>query len=244
MTSLVMQETKPYFSHDAMRDQLESFSLLYANRPIRDNTGGMKSPHMFLSWFTLRELQPTVIIESGVWKGQGTWFLEQACPHAQLYCLEPNGKGILYRSSSAIYLKKDFTEYEMTWNSHRKDDVVYFFDDHQNAVQRVRDARRMGCRHLLFEDNYPLGQGDCYSLKQALMRDGDDAAYLRDALEIYEELPPVFAVPTTRWGTGWHEHGSTPEPLLTKVEQPYQQLFLDEAQSYTWMCYARLKEPL
>ena len=49
----------------------------------------MLSPHMFLMWFALKTLQPKVVIESGVWLGQGTWFVEKACPDARICCLDP-----------------------------------------------------------------------------------------------------------------------------------------------------------
>jgi hypothetical protein len=217
---------------------LKEFTTLYEQRPIKDNSGGMKSPHMFLTWFVLRTLKPAAIIESGVWKGQGTWFMQQACPTAKLYCIEPNGKGIEWRALCAAYFKQDFSEFD--WSRVDKENTVLFFDDHQDGIKRVRQACKLGFKHLLFEDNYPIGQGDCYSLKQAFAEDGADAAYLRDVLEVYEELPPVFRTYQTRWKTAWDEI-PTPEPLLTNVEQPYQRLFLDEATSYTWLCYARIK---
>lgn len=42
----------------------------------------------------------------------------------------------------------------------------------------------MGYKYLIFEDNYPIGQGDCVSLKQIL--DGylnEDKQYLLDNLK-------------------------------------------------------------
>ena len=56
---------------------LNEFYQLYLQRPIKDNSGGMKSAHMFNTWFILKALQPAYIIESGVWMGQGTWLLRK-----------------------------------------------------------------------------------------------------------------------------------------------------------------------
>jgi len=42
----------------------------------------------------------------------------------------------------------------------------------------------------------------------------------------------------TRWNTPWPP---TPAPLLTTPDTPARQIFLDEADSYTWICYARLR---
>ena len=62
------------FSREEMIELIDEFHQLYQTRPIKDNNGGMKSGHMFPSWFVIKKLQPEYIIESGVWKGLGTWF--------------------------------------------------------------------------------------------------------------------------------------------------------------------------
>ncbi|MGH9857246.1 MAG: hypothetical protein ACRD4B_05320, partial [Acidobacteriota bacterium] len=245
---------------------------------IQDNKGGMLSPHMFLVWFALTRLKPKSIIESGVWLGQGTWLFEKACPYAELHCIDPFLNRIQYKSTRAKYYVRDFSTID--WNDLPKDETLCFFDDHQNAYERIKTARWFGFKHLIFEDNYPAGKGDCYSLKKVFMRSGFakpseqpsslrdrakqklrkilghverdfvsvppneiDAKYLKQNLEIYYEFPPVFKAGTTRWGENWDDNiYPTPEPLLYAVEHPYQQRFKDEAQSYTWICYAKLRE--
>lgn len=230
------------FSRQAMLDALEEFTKLYAQRPIKDNAGGMKSPHMFLTWYAAKTLNPTTIIESGVWKGQGTWLLRQACPLAKIYCIDPYAAAMEWADVNATYYTRDFST--QPWNGVDKEKTLLFFDDHQDAMERVKQARKLGFKHLLFEDNYPVGQGDCRSLKQVFedreMIYNHGLDYLHSVLDVYEELPPVFTHRYTRWHTEWDEI-QTPAPLLTKIEHPYQQLFFDEAVSYTWMCYAKLK---
>ena len=264
-----MRQEPSVFNRDDMRGHLQEFAELYGRRPIRDNVGGMFSPHMFLFWYALKTLRPRAVIESGVWRGQGTWFMERACPDADIYCIDINWKHLVYRSERATYLSRDFERCD--WNSIPKDETVAFFDDHVNAFERTKAAQRLGIRHLLFEDNYPPnGRGDVYSLKMVLMESGyradrspraivsrllghradrtvqpnsDDARHLREhVIEHYEELPPVFKLQHTRWGDPWDDRVyPTVEPLLTRVEHPYQQLYLDEAKWYTWMCYVRLQ---
>jgi hypothetical protein len=161
---------KPPWSRDDLREKLKEFTELYEQRPIAKNEGGMRSPHLYLVWFALQKLKPKVIVESGVWLGQGTWFFEKACPYAKLYCIDLNLKRILYRSAKAEYFNRDFST--MDWKDLPKDETVVFFDDHQNAYERVKNAKWMGFKHLIFEDNYPASQGDCYSLKKAFMHAG------------------------------------------------------------------------
>lgn len=164
MSSIVTIGQVPWSREDMIR-KLEEFSSLYDDRPIKDNTGGMLSPHMFLIWFALQALKPKVVIESGVWLGQGTWFFEKACPDAQLYCIDPILNRVQYRSDRAEYFDRDFSTID--WRQLPKDETVLFFDDHQNAYERVKTAKWFGFKRLIFEDNYPPLQGDCYSLKKA-----------------------------------------------------------------------------
>jgi hypothetical protein len=264
------------FSREDMLARLEEFSSLYDRRPIKNNAGGMLSPHMFLVWFVLQTLKPRAVVESGVWLGQGTWFIERACPNARLYCIDLDLDRVQYRSDRAEYFDRDFSTID--WTHLPRDETVLFFDDHQNAYERTKLAKWFGFKHLIFEDNYPALQGDCYSLKKAFAHSGlkydprhsnslrlkykhskrkilaalgrlreippndVDAKYLRQNLEVYNELPPVFKGAHTRFGAPWDEKDyPTPEPLLRSVEKEYLRRFLDEAASYTWMCYARLK---
>lgn len=269
--STVASIGRPPWSRDELVAELETFAALYATRPIRDNEGGMRSAHMFAVWTLARKLQPEAIIESGVWRGQSSWLLEQACPDAKLHCIDIDLSRVAYLSERARYFEDDFST--LYWDDLPRDKTLLFFDDHQDAVRRVRSAKALGFQHLLFEDNYPASRGDCYSLKKAfagvgfcperrptsiatrvkralgLENDGSvpasdtDAVFLRDALRCYAEFPPVFQPDLTRWGDDWNQHDyPTPAPLLSEVAYDYQQIYRDEAVDYTWICYAQLED--
>ena len=159
------------WTEDDLRAGLEEFARLYAERPIKKNRGGMTSTHLFSIWFALRAIKPRAIVESGVWKGQGTWLFETTCPDAQLYCIEPRPERIIYRSEKAVYHEDDFSTHN--WDFLPRDETVFFFDDHQNAYERLKTCLWFGFRqHIFFDDNYPPLRGDCYSLKKVLMNSG------------------------------------------------------------------------
>jgi hypothetical protein len=151
--------------------ELALFSKLYANRPIQDNSGGMRFNHSFATWALLRHFQPKLIIESGVWKGHSTWLIEQACPQAELYCLDLSFERLEYQSKKAHYIQADFSTID--WSTVNKHDSLCFFDDHQNAYERLKDMAWFGFKHAIFEDNYSPAQGDCYSIRKALMGTGN-----------------------------------------------------------------------
>ena len=280
-----MKIGNPTWSRDEILNNIDEFLTIYDDRPIKDNQGGMQAPHMFAIWFMAKKLDPELIIESGIWKGQSTWILEQACPQAKLVSIDLNLKYREYISEKAIYCDRDFSEQD--W-SNISDRTLIFFDDHQNAYRRLQQCKWFGFKHIIFDDNYPSSTGDCYSLKKVLANSGFqpakskkalvfnkvpakmfnklarlsgirpdfltpqyestsiqpndfDSRMLHKNLDIYYEFPPVIKTEQTRWGDEWNETYPTPKPLLERPIKPSQNVFLDEAMSYTWICYAKLK---
>lgn len=155
----------PPWSNEDMISSYRQFVRLYSARPIKFNSGGMRAPHAFMTWFFLSKIKPSFVVESGVWRGQGTWLIEQACPQAQIVCLDINFDNLEYRAKNASYIGSDFSlvdfsDYDLT-NS------LCFFDDHQNAFVRLQQMMWKGFQRGIFEDNYPSTRGDCYSLKKA-----------------------------------------------------------------------------
>ena len=228
---------KPNFTKKDIINSINDFLKLYNKRPIKNNNGGMKSPHCFATYFLLKYLNKPYIIESGVFKGQSTWLIENTCPLSKLICIEPNLNRIQYISKKAEYTKDD-------WKYLKLDDtenIVVFFDDHQNAYERIKHAIKEGYKHLIFEDNYPTGQGDCLSLKQVFDKNNIDSKYLYDNIEIYYEFPPIFKKELTRWNDKWSKY-PTQEPIFSNIKNNEKyKIFLDDATSYTWISYVKLK---
>jgi hypothetical protein len=176
----------PPWSEEDIVASIDEFASIYADRPIKDNQGGMKAPHMFAVWFMARELAPDLIVESGVWKGQSTWLLEKACPDAKLISIDLNLGKREYISESANYSDRDFSEQDWSEVTERS---LAFFDDHQNAYKRLQQCKWFGFKHIIFEDNYPITRGDCYSLKKAFAHTGFEPAYSQQKLHI-NGIPP------------------------------------------------------
>jgi hypothetical protein len=226
--------TPPWTTADLIAE-IDPFLAVYPGRPLADNPGGMGAPHCFYVWFLLRRLKPETVIESGVYKGQSTWLIEQACPGARILSIDPRPDFMEYRSARATYSTVDFGETD--WTGLDPATTLVFFDDHQNAYERLKQCRWFGFRDLIFEDNYPALQGDVYSLKKVLAGTGftpppprkrkrkllpwprkpaplpvpgvaanhADATYLRRNVEVYYEFPPLFRTADTRWGDAWSD---------------------------------------
>lgn len=248
------------------KDIIESFKIfeeVYQSRPIKNNEGGMKAPHAFASYFMIKALQPKLIIESGVWKGFGTWLFEQACPSAKIICLDINFSNLEYKSKNAEYIKEDFSYID--FETIDKNNTLCFFDDHQNALHRLQQMKWKGFSKAIFEDNYPAKRGDCYSLKKILGNNGfykeqniktklkkligseiskdvkansTHSLELLKNLKLYYEFPPIFKENFTRWGDAWDPIDyPTKAPLFdNNAIHPFKK----EALDYTWICLVEL----
>ncbi len=72
MKELFFKKNHPNWSHQEMINELEFFSNIYEDRPIKDNVGGMKFAHGFALYFILKKINPELVIENGIFRGQST----------------------------------------------------------------------------------------------------------------------------------------------------------------------------
>jgi len=113
------------WDREDMLTYLDEFNKLYESRPIKDNNGGMKSAHMFPAWYVVKKLKPKYLIESGVWKGLGTWFFEQASPDTKIISIDPSPQFRVYTSSKVKYQTLDFLKTD--WSHIPKENTMIFF---------------------------------------------------------------------------------------------------------------------
>ena len=244
-------------------EKIKQFYHVYETRPVKNNLGGMLSPHLFNTWNFLLETKPDVVIESGVWKGLGTWVIEKALPDAKIFSIDVDFSHLEYKSEKAIYLDSDISSYdwEQILKDYPKEKVLIFLDDHQNFLDRTSLIYDLGIKNILYEDNYPPSQGDCLSPKKILSfqdfvidKPGDKTFHkysysyydtFDKYVEKYEELPPIFKLEKTRWGDDWTQSKyPTKEPLLDNSYKDEFPLFYEEAGYYTWICYMKLRDEI
>lgn len=219
---------------DQLQAMIAEFLDVFAKRPVADNQGGVSSVGAFSLWYFLKRHQPQLVIESGVWKGQTTWLIEQALPDVQILCFDPYRKIREYESPRAEYPKGDFAKYDFP--KFDPEQTLVFFDDHQDAVKRVVHARRKGFTHVVFDDNYAVGSGAHRSVAHALAENDKTSKYLNTVIEKYQIFPPMFA----------HDEPITGEkveigiPPLNLPDDEVYQIFKDHMASYRWMTYVKL----
>lgn len=188
---------------------LAAFLTVFERRPIRDNQGGMRSVGLFNVWFLLRQIRPAFVLESGIWKGQSTWLIEDTLPSAHILSLDIDLGIREYVSPRAQYSQIDFLQRDMADQGGRLAGGLAFFDDHQDVVPRLRKCLELGIKHVILDDNYPEFSGNRHVSAAACLNDripGRDRAdgqprfpaereFLLRNLAAYHICPPVFDHP-------------------------------------------------
>jgi hypothetical protein len=235
-----------------IKNNLNEFYDLYKSKPISNNDGGMKFPHMFLMWYLVKKISPEYLIESGVWRGLGTWFIEKASPNTKIICIDPNPNYRIYTSKNAIYFTEDFSTLNFNIDPEK---TLIFFDDHQNSLDRIKQCKDKNFKKMIFEDNYPYDQGDCYSIKKILsnknyiidsnghrklfQKNDSDYNYLIDNISIYQEMPPIHIPEYTRWNNKFSDYENS-DQILNEDELLNYPEIISEIKDYTWLCYIEL----
>lgn len=156
---------KMFYSNKKNEKILNNFLQIYKNRPIKNNVGGMQINHMFALYFLLKKIKPKFIIESGVFKGQGTWLIEKTLPKSIIYSIDINLNQRKYFSKNARYTSKDFKYFNSKIIPQK---TLAFFDDHTCHFERIIQCKFFKIKHIIFEDNYIINKGDFNTLKKIM----------------------------------------------------------------------------
>lgn len=237
-----------YYSKKIPMETLLEFLDVYEYRPIRNNGGGIRAQGMFFLWYLLKEINPTLVIENGVWNGGSSWLIDQAAPNAEFIAIDPSLHFRFYFSERANYLSDDFAY--LSLNPEIKGPIVAFFDDHQNAFERVIQSAEKGIKHLIFDDNYPLQWNDGFphltlAVCLTLPQHKEKADILKKLIKYYYVMPQVIGRTATNGESTHAGVGNIPSiwENLNDVEPHLREkfrVFSDDSIWYRWMTYVEL----
>ena len=163
MNTTYFEKGTPKWSYNDIVAELEKFIPIFEKRPIKNNKGGMQFANMFYFFFILNSKKPSLVIESGVFKGQSTWLIEKTLPDCDILSIDIDLNQREYFSKKAKYSNTDFKFQDF---SNIPSDTLVFFDDHINHMERIIEAKFFNIKNIIFEDNYSSGEGDFQTIKQ------------------------------------------------------------------------------
>ena len=185
-------------------DDLKYFvNHIYSNN-YKNNNGGMGAPDLFTLWYILNKYKPKIVIESGVWNGISTHLIRKTLPDSQIICIDPRNVpsyGYIDNNDKTTYLTGNkFIDFGMLdVSTYNTDDILCFFDCHQNAYLRIMQCINKNIKKIFFNDNYPVNCGSHYTIEH-LKHDDDrffciDDSYKKDLInkiKIYHIFPNIF----------------------------------------------------
>lgn len=159
-------------------DIIEFYNTLEGN-PAKDHLKGSTGNGLNLWLFLLvRQLQPSLIVESGVWIGRSLYSLKMAMPEAEIHAFDISFNRLLFAEPSIKYYENDWSKVQL-----KTPNIGFvYFDDHINNGRRIREAYEKGFRHLVFDQCASVGMCHPFrypGLPSAIMiannslRDGD-----------------------------------------------------------------------
>ena len=171
---------------------------------FKNNRGGMGAPDLFSLWFILNKYKPKIVIESGVWNGISTLLIRKTLPDCKIICLDPRDipeYGYKGNNINTTYLiGKDFIDFkDLDTSSYNSDDILCFFDCHQNALLRLLQCIKKNIKKVFFNDNYPVNCGSHYTLEH--FKNNDNRFYttnskvkqaLLNKINTYHIFPNIY----------------------------------------------------
>jgi len=198
---------------------LEEFIDIYKNRPDKVNMCGIRINHALALFVTVHQLQPELVVESGVNAGLSTYIIRAAAPDTKIYALDPEMEAICNQGKRWIDTSDKTTYFtvekfvDLAYHDWRAkfaegtmdpEKTLIFIDDHLNAIERLPALIKAGIRHVVVEDNYKAWKGATRPDKHGCPKQDfnahntpdknarvQDGTWLFNNLVSYAEFPPL-----------------------------------------------------
>ena len=85
----------------------------------------MRLEHCYALYSILKKINPSNVIESGVWKGQTTWLIRKSLKSAKIFSIDTDLNQREFLLNNVNYLNKDITQYD--WSNLNKKKNNYYF---------------------------------------------------------------------------------------------------------------------
>jgi hypothetical protein len=122
--------------------------------PYRERGGGSRFNNLSWLYLIAKAMQPTVVIDSGTFKGASAWALSCAVPEARIYSFDIDLSRIAYRADGVTYLQSDWTGFD--WSGIDLTNSLIYFDDHLDQARRLIEASTHGIPVAVFDDDFPV----------------------------------------------------------------------------------------
>jgi hypothetical protein len=233
------------------KNDLELFVNTIWSNDFASNNGGMGAPDLFTFWFILKTYQPKVVIESGVWNGISTKLIRKTLPYSKIICLDPrNIPESGYKDNNInteYYLGNNFIDFKnLDLSKYNVDDILCFFDCHQNAYLRLQQCIEKNIYKIFLNDNYPVHCGSHYTISHLINNDNrlynidnESKEKLLKLFQNYHIFPNIYPG-DIKTGEGYFKCDSYFTNEDTNNNHNNIDIFIDERNKYRWNTFISL----
>jgi len=133
---------------------VKKFCLSYLKSPFREQSGGSRFNNLL--WLSLlsRASAPTVIIDSGTFKGASAWALSLGAPNAEVWSFDIDLSQVKWKVPGVRYREQDWAESDLGERLGSR--TLIYFDDHVDQARRLLEAHERGVGLAIFDDDFPV----------------------------------------------------------------------------------------
>ena len=124
---------------------------IFLKRPIKALANGVGYNNSLILFALVKKLNPSLIIESGTWRGYSSYVMGTAAPRADVYTFDISHEELKFRSENVKYFKHDLTEHDLPIGD--VGNALVYFDDHVSHYDRLSYASKQKWKFLLFDDD-------------------------------------------------------------------------------------------
>ena len=136
------------------RAAVARFYEAYLGSPFRDQAGGSRFNNLLWLHLLARASQPSVVIDSGTYRGASAWAFASAVPGCPVLSFDLDLGPLLLRTPGVTYLQHDWTKHD--FEGHDLSRAVAYFDDHVSQGLRLVQAADRGVERVVFDDDFPI----------------------------------------------------------------------------------------
>lgn len=234
---MLIKSITELISIDSFYSRLYTVRKLANEHAFNDNAGGMDiiAGAWLLSILDL--INPICFVESGVWRGFSSLLFDEYSRNKlkkKHFLFDPLFKdsnfqnSVLYSSSSLLKFSEDINSSKF---SNLPRGSTYFFDDHQDQLERLVMASLRSAHFIIFDDNYFFGGGAHRSLFDHL-KNPQIESLLSCIVDTIWVVPPIKL----------NNLGFNPiyNSLPFSIKQEFSDFF--DHEKYNWLTVVKMKE--
>ena len=137
---------------EGTRAFVERFFEAWLGSPYRLPGGGTRFNNMLALALMARARGPSLIIDSGTFRGGSAWSMHQGAPECEILSFDIDLARLALRLPEPVrYLQQDWSSFD--YSGHDIANALAYFDDHVDQVRRLEEAAARGVRLALYDDD-------------------------------------------------------------------------------------------